>query len=535
MASSRLVSVVFVTAAAVGSWFVSLPAQQVPQVAPSLFAEMRWRNIGPFRAGRTKAAAGHPSQPYTFYIGMVNGGVWKTTDAGTHVEADLRRSADGIDRLGRRRAVGSRTSSTSEAVRACRGPTSRSATASTDRATPARRGRTSACATRSRFRRSPSIRRTRTACSSPRSAIRTDRTRSAASFGPPTAARRSSACSSRTRTPAARTSTSIHPTPTSSTPRCGSSVRAHGKTAPGTGTNGGIFKSTDGGTTWTPMTQGLPDGIDQRGAGHRADAIRGGSTRRSKRVPVGPASIDRMTRARAGRAAPPTQRPTSRINEVVPHVHPKDPDTVIVTDIVSYKSTDGGKTFVPFKGAPGGDDNQNIWWNPNNPDIMLLVIDQGAVVTLERRADLELVVHAVDCRALPRHDRQRVSVSRVRRAAGQRIGVCREPRQRRPDHRSASGIRSASRNTGTPRRIRSIPISSMAARSRATTAGPGRCRTSGPLRAGRGGGRSGRACVSDRPHAAGGLFHGRSARAVLRQQRAVEDDRRRNQLEADQP
>jgi hypothetical protein len=66
----------------------------------------------------------------------------------------------------------------------------------------------------------------------------------------------------------------------------------------------------------------------------------------------------------------------------VPHVHPKDPDTLIVTDIVSYKSTDGGHTFVPFKGAPGGDDNQNIWWNPNDPNIMLLVVDQGAVVTL---------------------------------------------------------------------------------------------------------------------------------------------------------
>ena len=82
MPSSRLVSVLSLTAAVVCGWFVSLPAQQEPQVSPSLFAEMRWRNIGPFRAGRTKAAAGHPSQPFTFYIGMVNGGVWKTTDAG---------------------------------------------------------------------------------------------------------------------------------------------------------------------------------------------------------------------------------------------------------------------------------------------------------------------------------------------------------------------------------------------------------------------------------------------------------------------
>ena len=47
-----------------------------------MFAELRWRNIGPHRASRTKALDGVPSQPHTFYIGVVNGGVWKTTDAG---------------------------------------------------------------------------------------------------------------------------------------------------------------------------------------------------------------------------------------------------------------------------------------------------------------------------------------------------------------------------------------------------------------------------------------------------------------------
>ena len=62
---------------------LSVPAQQPPgPVSPTLFSDMRWRNIGPYRAGRTKAAAGHPSLPYTFYIGVCNGGVWKTTDAG---------------------------------------------------------------------------------------------------------------------------------------------------------------------------------------------------------------------------------------------------------------------------------------------------------------------------------------------------------------------------------------------------------------------------------------------------------------------
>src|SRR5438128_828791 len=47
--------------------------------AASFAGEMRWRPIGPFRGGRTKAVTGVPSEPNVFYIGAVNGGVWKTT------------------------------------------------------------------------------------------------------------------------------------------------------------------------------------------------------------------------------------------------------------------------------------------------------------------------------------------------------------------------------------------------------------------------------------------------------------------------
>src|SRR5262249_2869190 len=49
---------------------------------PNLFGEMRWRWIGPMRGGRTKSAQGVPAQPNVFYIGVCNGGVWKTTDYG---------------------------------------------------------------------------------------------------------------------------------------------------------------------------------------------------------------------------------------------------------------------------------------------------------------------------------------------------------------------------------------------------------------------------------------------------------------------
>ena len=51
-------------------------------VNPSLYQSMKWRMIGPFRAGRTVGAVGIPDQPNVFYIGVNNGGVWKTNDAG---------------------------------------------------------------------------------------------------------------------------------------------------------------------------------------------------------------------------------------------------------------------------------------------------------------------------------------------------------------------------------------------------------------------------------------------------------------------
>ena len=59
-----------------------LRAQQVPQYNPQLFSGMKWRSIGPGTGGRVEAVAGVPDQPDTYYIGAVDGGVWKTTNAG---------------------------------------------------------------------------------------------------------------------------------------------------------------------------------------------------------------------------------------------------------------------------------------------------------------------------------------------------------------------------------------------------------------------------------------------------------------------
>ena len=58
---------------------VSVGAQSVP---PELMNGLKWRLIGPFRGGRAVAVAGVPGDSTTFYFGAVNGGIWKTTDAG---------------------------------------------------------------------------------------------------------------------------------------------------------------------------------------------------------------------------------------------------------------------------------------------------------------------------------------------------------------------------------------------------------------------------------------------------------------------
>src|SRR2546426_9162746 len=54
----------------------------VPHVDPTLFQDLHWRLIGPFRGGRVLAVVGVPGEREPFYFGSVNGGVWETTDAG---------------------------------------------------------------------------------------------------------------------------------------------------------------------------------------------------------------------------------------------------------------------------------------------------------------------------------------------------------------------------------------------------------------------------------------------------------------------
>jgi photosystem II stability/assembly factor-like uncharacterized protein len=62
-------------------------------------------------------------------------------------------------------------------------------------------------------------------------------------------------------------------------------------------------------------------------------------------------------------------------------VDSKDPETVYVPNTSTYRSRDGGKTFTAIKGAPGGDDYHQLWIDPDNPQRMVLGCDQGVIVT----------------------------------------------------------------------------------------------------------------------------------------------------------
>lgn len=62
---------------------------------------------------------------------------------------------------------------------------------------------------------------------------------------------------------------------------------------------------------------------------------------------------------------------------------PKNPDLVYVMNTSAYKSTDGGKTFIPFKGAPGGDDYHTCWIAPDDPSRMIIASDQGTIVSVD--------------------------------------------------------------------------------------------------------------------------------------------------------
>jgi photosystem II stability/assembly factor-like uncharacterized protein len=344
---------------------------------------MRWRPIGPFRGGRTKAITGVPSQPNVFYAGAVNGGVWKTNDFGrtwTPIFDDQPTGSIGaiavapsdpnIVYVGSGEGLARPDLSVGDGIYK-----------STDA------GKTWTHLGLRDGQQIPMI------VVDPRDANKLFVAVLGHPYGPN--AERGiyrSTDGGRTFEKVLSKDENTGGSDLEFDPKNPDIVYAclweqrQGPWENGAwaGTHGGIFKSTDGGRTWNQLTKGLPvEGVVQ------ADVAVAPSdpNRIYASVATGqPVGIYRSDDAGESWTRITTDtRPAGRIGGgdlPVPVVSPKDRDTVVIASTVSWKSIDGGKTWTALRGAPGGDDYQRPWINPNDPNIIALASDQGAIVTV---------------------------------------------------------------------------------------------------------------------------------------------------------
>ncbi|HET8887989.1 MAG TPA: glycoside hydrolase [Candidatus Angelobacter sp.] len=352
---------------------------------PALLQSLHWRSIGPYRGGRTRAVAGVPSQPNVFFIGMCNGGVWKTNDYGRTWQPifddqptgsigaiAVAQSDPNIVYVGSGEGLHRPDLSVGDGIYK-----------STDA------GKTWTHLGLRDGQQIPQL------AVDPRDPNKVFAAVAGHPYGPnkERGVYRS--------TDGGQNFTKVLPTSDDenigasdvlidpSNPEIVYATLWEAREGPWengawNGSGGGIFKSTDGGQTFTQLTGGLPKDIIQA---HIAIA-ESNPNRLMASVASKPNNVGlyRSDDAGATWAQITTDtRPAGRIGGgdlSVPRFNPKDENMVIVTSTVTWKSTDGGKTWTGFRGAPGGDDYQNLWINPNNPQIIAIVSDQGAIITV---------------------------------------------------------------------------------------------------------------------------------------------------------
>jgi photosystem II stability/assembly factor-like uncharacterized protein len=364
---------------------ISVPLSLTAQtIDPSRYGELKWRHIGPYRGGRTVGAAGVAQQPNVFYIGVNNGGVWKTTDYGltwtpmfddqptqsigtvavapSDPNVVYAGSGEGLQRPDL--SVGNGIYKSVDAGRTWQHLGLRDARQiAAVIVDPANPNRLFVAALGHPYGPNPErgVFRSLDGGRTFEKVLYKDEDTGAIdlAFDPSNAQ-------------------TIYAAMWAARQGPWEYNNAY------TGTTSGLFKSTDGGTTWLPLTSGLPSNAD--GLGRVGFAI----------APSAPSRMYAWVTAARGTGIYRSDDAGSsweRVNSEPRvtgrgddfgnvRVDPTNPDIVYAANTSTYRSIDGGRTFTAIKGAPGGDDYHTIWINPTNPDIMLIAVDQGATITV---------------------------------------------------------------------------------------------------------------------------------------------------------
>jgi photosystem II stability/assembly factor-like uncharacterized protein len=389
--------------------FASLPslsAVQAPQtVHPG--SAMRWRHIGPTRAGRARAAAGVPSQPNVAYIGFDNGGVWRSTDYGSNWTPIFDNESTGS--IG---AIAVSPSNPNVIYVGTGAGIIRPDLATGDgiyKSTDTGRTWTRLGLADSQMIANIEV--------DPRNPDRLFVAVLGHPYGP-SAERGIFRSTNGGRTfekvlykdeYTSANDVRLDPSdPNIVYAALWVQQQAFNEGGAFGGPGGGIFKSTDGGSTWKPLTEGLPSviqanlGIAQSNPKVVYAMVAGvPATAAPARGPASTTGTVNLYRSNDGgehwflavrgadghgtRAADP--RPLARIGggDLPPlGIDPTNENVVYSCSVVFWRSEDGGITWSAVRGAPGGDDYQKVWINPTNPDILIVVTDQGAVISANR-------------------------------------------------------------------------------------------------------------------------------------------------------
>jgi photosystem II stability/assembly factor-like uncharacterized protein len=363
------------------------------EYAPTTLPEMHWRMIGPFRGGRTRAATGVPSQPNVFYVGQGDGGVWKSDDYGrTWIPVFDGQPSQSIGAI----AV---APSNPNVVYAASGEGLHRPDLSVGdgiyRSSDA--GKTWEHLGLRDGQQIPAL------AVDPRDPNKLFAAVLGHPYGPNEERgiyRSTDGGTTWTKVlykDANTGGSDVQIDPTNPDVVYASMwEETLGPWEDGNtydGTKGGLFKSTDGGNTWKPLTKGLPDELVHiQVAISASDPNRLYATLATKHeggygsgAGLGFYRSDDVGETWSKATDDP--RPALKIGGgdlPIAKVDPKNPDVIYSASIVTERSVDGGKTWMSLRGAPGGDDYQNLWINPENPNIILLVSDQGALVSVNR-------------------------------------------------------------------------------------------------------------------------------------------------------